>query len=573
MRIKYAVSELPYPKKHKAILSALHADIVDYALTHNDGTKAFHRRIVNCMNAVSYYIIVGDSAPESVIDDAGELIEIQEVDNDIAKNAIGDMFISVSAVDWTGVNIIEKPADPAQEPESKPVKKNIEVFSSGLNQPNLSETPTPAAHLYLLSPKVPRFDLTQDPWYRTVIDGRVCEIYKSLPLSPKRQVDITITTNVDMMSGVDLISLFPNRIVHTRADVMYQPLDKVKLDPDLGLLIPIKGFTERQIRDNIIKYPHIFRLKRVVDSQFESFYRQIEIDGELKPIEEVIDTLPEFQILPKNDEFVKEYVVRRYLLERDIKGIKHNYPLFGTLDPFLTLFMPTGDYTKYGYSNLLDLARSCVKSRVSYLQSRNPFVRSEFTPGTCIFSHRCMQESCDGACPIHGETSYLIERNKIPFSPVVYGASDKQLETAFKLIRCNPRLVVYESTKTIDASHIISYCAVCEYWRGNAFHCAVYHLDYSKFIEDTKKSWGLKEIPDDLEYQQIWTASAKVLIISNLDFINFKDYEAQTLLNLIHTRSSNGLKTIIISPSVASLVGQGAFYKRMQEIFREAVIR
>jgi hypothetical protein len=132
---------------------------------------------------------------------------------------------------------------------------------------------------------------------------------------------------------------------------------------------------------------------------------------------------------------------------------------------------------------------------------------------------------------------------------------------------------VYESTKTIDASHIISYCAVCEYWRGNAFHCAVYHLDYSKFIEDTKKSWGLKEIPDDLEYQQIWTASAKVLIISNLDFINFKDYEAQTLLNLIHTRSSNGLKTIIISPSVASLVGQGAFYKRMQEIFREAVIR
>ena len=72
---------------------------------------------------------------------------------------------------------------------------------------------------------------------------------------------------------------------------------------------------------------------------------------------------------------MKEYVVRRYLLERDISNVQHRYPLWGSLDPFLTLFMPPDEYIKYGYTDIIDLARKCVESRVSYRKSRNPIVR------------------------------------------------------------------------------------------------------------------------------------------------------------------------------------------------------
>ena len=79
--------------------------------------------------------------------------------------------------------------------------------------------------------------------------------------------------------------------------------------------------------------------------------------------------------IPYNREFVKEYVVRRYLLERDIYHIHHVYPMFGRLDPFLTLFMPYEEYKKNGYNNSVDIAKQCVKSRVSYKTSRNPVLR------------------------------------------------------------------------------------------------------------------------------------------------------------------------------------------------------
>ena len=80
-------------------------------------------------------------------------------------------------------------------------------------------------------------------------------------------------------------------------------------------------------------------------------------------------------LIPYNSDYIKEYVIRRYLLERDVDNIKHNYPLFGTLDPFLTLFTTVEDYINYGYTDVEDIGRQCVKARVAYKQSRNPILR------------------------------------------------------------------------------------------------------------------------------------------------------------------------------------------------------
>lgn len=88
-----------------------------------------------------------------------------------------------------------------------------------------------------------------------------------------------------------------------------------------------------------------------------------------------MEKIPEMKGLKKTWPVIREYVVRRYLLERDIKGIEHKYPMFGTLDPFVTLFMPSKIYREEGYKDSVDIARQCVKSRVSYLQSRNPVIR------------------------------------------------------------------------------------------------------------------------------------------------------------------------------------------------------
>ena len=130
-----------------------------------------------------------------------------------------------------------------------------------------------------------------------------------------------------------------------------------------------------QVRDNIIQYPHFYKLKRFIKGEFVSFYSNIEIDGELYDTLEIWDSLPESKVIPRTSEFIKEYVVRRYLLERDILGIEHKYPMHGTLEPFLTLFSIPEDYCRFGYPDSAELAAKCVKSRISYKQSRNPIIR------------------------------------------------------------------------------------------------------------------------------------------------------------------------------------------------------
>ena len=127
--------------------------------------------------------------------------------------------------------------------------------------------------------------------------------------------------------------------------------------------------------DNIICFPHLFRLKKIDESgNLQNFYSSIEIDGELVPVGDVWDDLPESKVIPKDPEFAKEYVVRRYLLEESA-GITHKYKMFGTLKPFLTLFMPPSEYTKRGYKDTVEIVKQCVESRISYKQSRNPILR------------------------------------------------------------------------------------------------------------------------------------------------------------------------------------------------------
>lgn len=194
----------------------------------------------------------------------------------------------------------------------------------------------------------------------------------------------------------------------------------------------------------------------------------------------------------------------------------------------------------------------------------------------CIFTPHCTEYICDQSCPIYAETSYLLERNGIDIKNAVFNSVPKDIDIATSILdkvsMMPDKYGVVTCNNTIGVSNLITYCAICRNWQGNRLHCNVYNLKFSNYIESIKQSWSHKSPSEKLEYEQIWSNTAKVLIISNIDYVQFKDFEIQTLLNLIHTRMDNGLVTIIVSPKLKNLVSIGQFTSQLQAVLGRAVI-
>lgn len=189
----------------------------------------------------------------------------------------------------------------------------------------------------------------------------------------------------------------------------------------------------------------------------------------------------------------------------------------------------------------------------------------------CIFSGHCINMRCDKSCPALVETSYLLDRNGISISNDVFHSSEEDLQAANKLITENQgKLKVYISKNTITSATLLTYVGICQNWRGSQLHCTVYNLKFFQYLEAIKKSWNSGS-SDNLEYTKIWASTSKLLIVSNIDFVNFKNFECQTLLELIQSRLSNPeLTTIIVSPQLSALVGEGSFFSALMEILKKA---
>ena len=355
--------KLPYPVKLKARLSTYHADIISYAIANFKDNNAFKLSILHAMNTISYILINGDSMPQINGDDP--LNSLPDIDDDLCETALEKLYICNENINWD----VEESSDifipPTQNQKPATMLKQHSIL------------PTSKEDLYIKPPVVPMFD-TSKPWLNIEKDGILYTIYTTLPIIPETQRDISVTTNVSLMTKTNLINLYPNQFIKTRASCMYDELDGLEFNEMLGIIIPIDGFSSEQIRNNIIKYPHLYKLKRKINDELINFHSHIEINGILHKTLDIWDSLPESKMIPKTADFIKEYVVRRYLLERDELKIKHKYPLFGSLDPFLTLFTTPADYQKLGTFDVEELARKCVSARVQYLQSRNPILRTVY---------------------------------------------------------------------------------------------------------------------------------------------------------------------------------------------------
>lgn len=192
----------------------------------------------------------------------------------------------------------------------------------------------------------------------------------------------------------------------------------------------------------------------------------------------------------------------------------------------------------------------------------------------CIFSPHCTEMTCDRSCPIFVQTNYLLERNGISFSSAVFKRDEESIKTALNVIHsCQDRLGTVVTENTVNTAELLTYCSICENWKGSQLHCNVYSLKFSRYIEITKQSWNTHSETDELEYMRIWSNSSKVLIVSNIDYVNFGDFESQTLLNLIQSRQVVGKTTIIVSPPLSRLVGKGSFFVGLHDILERTKVK
>lgn len=367
-----------YPPKFRTLLYKYHQDIFTYVCNNFDGSKKFKQHVCNCINYIAFSIMTNQYI--SNWDSNNPLTYTIPVDLFQIKNYLGSLFVDVDSIVWD-IEIVD-----TVDSETKNVSITTDIdttphieYTPNLSKFKIQDTMyTSPSDLFLQGPEIPRFDETK-VWKSKIIDGRKYVIYVSLPEIPTKQSEISVTTDFSMMTDSELLHLFPNRVLYTRLQPMYQQFPNIDYEPVLGSILSISGFTKDQVLDNIIKYPHFENLYRRGQSngitKFVDFWRYIEIDGELHKTLDVWDKLDDTKLLPKSKAMMKDYVTRRYLLERDIQHIDHKYKMFGNLSPFLTLFMPMDDYIKYGYKDVVSIAKSCVISRVQYKQSRNPILR------------------------------------------------------------------------------------------------------------------------------------------------------------------------------------------------------
>lgn len=187
----------------------------------------------------------------------------------------------------------------------------------------------------------------------------------------------------------------------------------------------------------------------------------------------------------------------------------------------------------------------------------------------CIFSGHCSNQLCDKSCPTLVETTYLLERNKISMNNKVFNADKNKIDEFSHVIdSADEHVCTVISKDSVSDADLITYLAICKTWKGSRLHCTAYNLKFFKYIEDIKKSWSTKSESESLEYTRIFANSAKILVVSNVDYVNFRDFECQTLLTLIQSRCQKGYITIVVTPTLSSLVGDSPFFGKLISVLK-----
>lgn len=453
-----------------------------------------------------------------------------------------------------------------------------------------------------------RFD-TSKVW-KKVYDGcgRPMNMYATLPIIPKKQRDISVTTNVDRMSKSELLNLYPKTspVKGFRSHPIFrQQYEGFTTDPIFGFIPKIEGFTEEQVIDNIIKYPSLdsttrlkIRPKSVGTIYYpQSFYHDIEIDGELIDCKKITEQICER--IPDIDKFIHagaayypiiwDYIVRKYLLERDILHIEHKYPMYGDLQPFACLCLSADEYVKRGYTDdIEEFAYNHVKSRIHYLESINPVITGyeensknvlPYDPHQCMYSNVCTEYECNLTC-IKGVTSeYYVNASNFPLysSEFMNYYNDEDFVKFGNIIKDHRRgygVVVSKGRKYLSDAFFYAAMVIENY--HSLYWPEAFMLNYRKYTDAYKRSWTTGEEPDSLQEARYNAEHCCTLIITGLDTMIFGDFESQTLLALLEDRNKAKQSTILVMSDVDNINTNSrsttTFVRSLREELRKRVI-
>lgn len=452
-----------------------------------------------------------------------------------------------------------------------------------------------------------RFD-TSRVWKKVYDDcGRPMNMYATLPIIPKRQRDISVTTNVDRMSKSELLNLYPKTtpVKGFRSHPIFrQQYEGFTTDPIFGFIPKIEGFTEEQVIDNIIKYPSLdstTRLKirpKTTNMKYpQPFYHDIEIDGELidckKITEEICERIPDIsRFIHAGAAYypiIWDYIVRRYLLERDILHMEHKYPMYGDLQPFASLCLSADEYVKRGYTDdIEEFAYNHVKSRIHYLESINPVITKyeensknvlTYDPHQCMYCNICTEYECNFTC-IKGVTSqYYVDASNFPLysSEFMNFYTDEDFVRFGNIIKDHRRgygVVVSKGRKYLSDAFFYAAMVIENY--HSLYWPEAFMLNYRKYTDSYRRSWTTGEEPDSLQEARYNAEHCCTLIITGLDTMIFGDFESQTLLALLEDRNKAKQSTIIVMSDVDSINTNSrsttTFVRSLREELRKRVI-
>lgn len=452
-----------------------------------------------------------------------------------------------------------------------------------------------------------RFD-TSRVWKKVYDDcGRPMNMYATLPIIPKKQRDISVTTNVDRMSRSELLNLYPKTtpVKGFRSHPIFrQQYEGFTTDPIFGFIPKIEGFTEEQVIDNIIKYPSLdstTRLKirpKTTNMKYpQPFYHDIEIDGELidckKITEEICERIPDIgKFIHAGAAYypiIWDYIVRRYLLERDILHMEHKYPMYGDLQPFASLCLSADEYVKRAYTDdIEEFAYNHVKSRIHYLESINPVITKyeensknvlTYDPHQCMYCNICTEYECNFTC-IKGVTSqYYVDASNFPLysSEFMNFYTDEDFVRFGNIIKDHRRgygVVVSKGRKYLSDAFFYAAMVIENY--HSLYWPEAFMLNYRKYTDSYRRSWTTGEEPDSLQEARYNAEHCCTLIITGLDTMIFGDFESQTLLALLEDRNKAKQSTIIVMSDVDNINTNSrsttTFVRSLREELRKRVI-
>ena len=369
-----------YMRSKSPTISKMFSDILENLMSMYVGTRKQKHSYIMLLNTLTYKVLQGDSI-EFIYGQEDPPLGIEPVSDDILKSETGVLYIDFDRVSWDmSIGSIHDVSKSIEKSDIKPPKLSKDVSKKSLKssiQSKIDSTrrSSKKSDISLTLYKYPRIDTSKIWMIGEDEAGRSIPIYMTLPRIPAVQRDISLTTNIQDMTSRDLLHLFPEHFIQTRRPEMYEEISGFDFDMQLGFIPKISGFTKGQVVDNIIKYPQFNYMYRVVDGERISFLKHIEIDGELIPLSDAINSVDDLMTLPHDRVYYWDYIVRRYLLERDYGVVVHKYPLYGSFDPFMTLIDSQSSYISWGYEDVLEIAKQCVLGRVNFYQSRNPIVR------------------------------------------------------------------------------------------------------------------------------------------------------------------------------------------------------